>query len=589
MHWVAYSVSSPEGQQDKLFDDWTGDAVMYQRLLQILFAQDHRFLTLRTEGIPSPVQAALTRFWSDATYEALPAHGQPAPPDWEGLVGLLEGLARGRVKGGDAASWQRAARASVALTQVEPVAGVLVALQAMAAWVGALGDNLFFQPWQGHHPGWHLFPLNTARNLVAAEAIWSARYVCDTATGFIESAKDAPFNPTLRGVIAEYETVRVTAEQIYEGCVDELAWALHTKATAQPKTFRAELAALFWTSGDVLHAELLRPDGPADYLPPYALVRTLVSHCMRILPREPLIQYIWLDMKDRGPFSLRDHRVLFGHINNRFHNHPLHELDEILPRSISQAYAKALIAWMRGHVQKATLNHLFDTMALASDLIRSGAPDTYLRITALATLIKGANSRKDDEQWNALASLAASVIQWADHNGIYEPFDHALDAPFYELRTESSAALEHTLDCIEAYRQANLGYWLSISPPLHHEGMPGELLDREQALLRELRGARFIRLLPHLPSHYGRYGFKIDEALAGPPPGVTPSARDKGLLQFDPFDQELAQRNLREARERLLELYEQMRGTCPEYAEVRMAPPMSANDFAAALNSHRTD
>ena len=62
---------------------------MYQRLLQILFGQDHRFLTLRTKGIPGPVQAALTRFWSDAAYQALPFHAQLAPRDWEGLVGLL--------------------------------------------------------------------------------------------------------------------------------------------------------------------------------------------------------------------------------------------------------------------------------------------------------------------------------------------------------------------------------------------------------------------------------------------------------------------------------------------------------------------
>lgn len=96
-------------------------------------------------------------------------------------------------------------------------------------------------------------------------------------------------------------------------------------------------------------------------------------------------------------------------------------------------------------------------------------------------------------------------------------------------------------------------------------------------------------MLPHLPSHYRRYGFKIDEALAGPPPGVTPLAPDKGVLQFDPFDQQLAECSLHEARERLLQLYEQMRAACPAYAEVRIAPLSSAKDFAAALSSHRTD
>lgn len=561
---------------------------MYQRLLQILFAQDYRFLTLRTEGIPDLIQAAMARFWSDAAYEALPFHAQLAPRDWESLVDLLEGLASGSAKAGDSALWQRAALASVQLTQVEPVAGVLVALQAMAAWVGALGDNLFFQPWQGHHPGWHLFPLITARNLVAAEAIWSARYLCDTASGFIESAKNAPFDPMLRRVIVEYETVRTAAEQIYDGCVDELAWALRTNAAAQRDTFRAELAALFWTSGDVLHAGLLRPDGPADYLPPYPMVRTLVDHSMRTLPREPLIQYIWLDMKDRGPLSLREHRVLFGHINNCFHSHPLHQLDEILPVGVSRAYAKAVIAWMRGHAQDDAFNELFDAIAVASSLIEARAPDTYLRITSLATLIDGADEQKRDERWNALASLGVAIIRWADRAGIYDPFDHVVDAPFYALRADSAATLEHTLDRIEAYRQANLDYWLSISPPLHYIGVPAELLEQEQTLLHELRGARFIRLLPHLPNHYRRFGFRIDEALDGPPTGATPSERNT-LLRFDPFDQRLAERNLRETRERLLGLYELMGATCPEYAKVRITPRSSAQDFVAAMIRHRAD
>ena len=170
-----------------------------------------------------------------------------------------------------------------------------------------------------------------------------------------------------------------------------------------------------------------------------------------------------------------------------------------------------------------------------------------MRITSLATLIDGADAQKRDEQWSGLASLAVSIIRWADRTGIYEPFDHVLDAPFYALRADAAAVLERTLDCIEAY----LGYWLSISPPLHYIGVPAELLEQEHTLLHELRGARFIRLLSHLPKHYQRFGFMIDEALAGPPPGATRSEQN-ALLRFDPFDQRLAERNLREARERLL-------------------------------------
>src|SRR5262249_9192407 len=90
-----------------------------------------------------------------------------------------------------------------------------------------------------------------------------------------------------------------------------------------------------------------------------------------------------------------------------------------------------------------------------------------------------------------------------------------------------------------------------------------------------------------LTGDYGRYGFSIDEALDGPPAGVTPQPQASGLLRFDPFDQNLAERNLSETRDRLTQLYERMRAACPEYAEARSTPPSSAAKFVAALHACR--
>ena len=111
--------------------------------------------------------------------------------------------------------------------------------------------------------------------------------------------------------------------------------------------------------------------------------------------------------------------------------------------------------------------------------------------------------------------------------------------------------------------------------------------EHEDRLLEELRGARFIRLLPHLPLHYRRYGFNIAEALTGPPTGAAQSPGDPGLLKFDPFDQVLGQRNLAETRDRLRQLYETMRSACPAYAQARLEPPSSSKDFVTALAAHR--
>jgi len=61
------------------------------RLLQILFGQDHRFHTMRTEGIPPTVQAALAKFWSDLGYRALAAQADLTPHDRQSLVAAPAG------------------------------------------------------------------------------------------------------------------------------------------------------------------------------------------------------------------------------------------------------------------------------------------------------------------------------------------------------------------------------------------------------------------------------------------------------------------------------------------------------------------
>lgn len=44
-----------------------------------------------------------------------------------------------------------------------------------------------------------------------------------------------------------------------------LAWDLYNAAQPQEPNFRAELAALFWTTGDVPHANRIAFDGTRTY------------------------------------------------------------------------------------------------------------------------------------------------------------------------------------------------------------------------------------------------------------------------------------------------------------------------------------
>jgi hypothetical protein len=562
---------------------------MLTPLLRIAFGQDHRFAALHGHGMPDAVRQAMQAFWARPEYAPLSSAGLDlAPADAPTLIASIEALGRRPGGRGEEALWVRVAEASADIAEDEPVAAALVALQALAAWTGALGEHLFVQPWSGHHRGWHLFPLNAARRLAAADAIDSARYLCEVAAGFVEAARDAPFDPVLRGVVAEYEDVLAAVDATRADAVAELAWELHAHCASTSDGFRAELAAMFWIVGDVPHAELLGPRGQLGYLPPYAMVRALVDHALRVLPSAPLLQSILLDMKDRGPFDLRRHAVLFGRINNVYRGHALHDVQRALPMDLCGSFARVLIGAMRGQVPDDDEDQLYLAMSLVSGMVQARAPAAYLQIASLATMLRAGRTSDADAgaRWQSLAETSASILGDADTRGIFEAFDRTLDIPFHALSVATGDAAERTLDLVERSRQANLGYWLLIAPPTASEALPPGFDAEERVLLRELRGARFIRLLPHLPRHYRRYGFRIDEALAGPPSGGAP-VQDGGLLQFDPFDQETAERYLGEVRERLARLHESLRSSAPRHAAMRSSPPSSAAEFITALGSHR--
>lgn len=558
-------------------------------LLNLLFRRDHRFEAMAATGVPEDLRAALAAFWARPENAEVAALGLPlVPADLSAITTSLEEAVK-RGQGASPRAWIAAAELTAELAANQPVAAAIVAVQALAAWAGAVGEQLFLQPWTGHHPGWHVFPLIAARRLVGAEALESARYLAGNAAGFVEAAKGATLDPTLRGVVGEYEAVLAEADVLHDEAVAELAWGLHGAAEPVEGSFRAELAAMFWTLGDVIHARLLSAEGPSDYAVPYALVHRVVEQSMRTLPDAFLLQHVWLQMKNRSPFDIREHRLLFASINNRYREQPLQRLEDQLPLEIGRGYARSLIGLMRGQIESADRAMLFEALSLAAPLIEQAAPNDYVQIGALATTIDASGSapvaaERTAGRWAELAARAAAVLFHADATGLHEPFGRTLDAPFAALPVDAPADLEATLDAIERFRRANLGYWLAIAPPFAHEPLPPGFVEEEQRLLTELRGARFIRLVPHLPRHYGRYGFNLGD-MSKPLPALVKPDPSKAA-GFDVFDQEAGRRLMLETRDRLRDLYETLRATAPRHAAARLDPPSSPADFVAALSAH---
>lgn len=557
---------------------------MFPDLLRTLFALDQPFVELRENGLPPEVRAALETFWSTPERATLKESLPLTADDLPALVAGLQEIGNGQRRSGSAATWETVAREAEALAEREPIAAALIALQAQAAWVGLLGPNLFHQPGSGHHPGWHVFPLSVARCLLAAEAIWAARSLCETAGQFVEAAKGSGYDPVLRDVIGEYRRLLTRADAIRDAAVTALAWELRSATENGEDGLRSELAALFWTSGDALRGRLLGVDGDPRYRPPLKHVRDLVDLSMRRIPHDPLLQHIWLEMKDRGPVNLRDHRVLFGLINNYYGGHPLHQQETLMSMPICRSFAGAAVGWMRGDVQPDNSAALTEVMSLLGPIIRGAAPDAYLRIGTLLTHLVDETDAQRRGHWRALAGLAAGILDWSNRGGLIEPYDRVLDLPFAELESGELDALRSVLDLIEEYRRANNGYWFLITPPPPPENAAlSPLVAEERTLLTELRGARFIRLLPGLPTHYRRYGFNLAEASEPLPPGAKEPATSSGPLLFDPFDQDLAERTSRESWSALETLFEKMRAVAPDYGAARLQAPCSQQAFKAAL------
>jgi hypothetical protein len=562
---------------------------LIREVLQRVLSFDWMFSELSKQGPPPELRHAFDEFWSPPEYSQAAADLRSSLAG-SGWIQSLQKLAEGGWQVGSMIFWEKAASKSEELAPREPLAACLIAMYALAAWEGYLGSELYSQPRRVPHPGWHRFPLALARNLVAADALWGADFLTQHAIGFIEGATLGPHDETLLRSAAKYDEVADKIRKRFSDCAAELAWELRDACAPLEPNFRAEVAALLWTLGDVTHAQLIVGDDPSGYIPPLELLRDWIDTSIRRLPRDSLTQYIWLELKDREPLNLRAHKVLFGAINNVFASTWAQQLDQIGPISPSRAYAHAAIEYFRGSVAETTRMEFAEAGNTLGELLAAEDPLTWVRMASLAKLIL-IDASTPDSKWRALASDASRIMELSSQMGVFEPYDRCLDIPFCYLDTTSKEALIDTLDHLEAYRAGNLWYWFMITPPLvkSQQSEVSELHNVERTILRELRGARFIRLLPHLPKHYQRYTVVVDEALNRPlPEGATARGVPGSILNFDPFDQDLALRTLRDSEDRLMKVYEQMKATAPDYAVSQLNPRSDLSEFVAGLPARKS-
>lgn len=481
--------------------------------------RDWRFMEAARNGLAPQTRHALDEFWRKPEFSSLKtAFGAPHPSTQD-TVEVLGTLVTNGSRGNPEVLY-RLAHAVRDSPIADPLAAAIAALYPLAAWESLLGGRLYFERWPagpyGLDAGWLTFPLVAARRLLDADAIWAARRLAQMAVEAIENSEqwNTRRDP---GVTAQYRSLLREADGRHAECIENLAWDLRESCRPEGPNFRPEVAAMFWTLGDVLHAHLLHT---TSQLPSQSSITSLVRRSMLVMHLDPALQGIWLQLKDRPPFQLRSHRELFESINkvwsdsSRKHElmrgqtagQHMADLMTVFDEAPSDVYADAVTRYFRDDLTGELSERLLRTHHDSQDTLAQYSPEALLRFRCLIILIVdpariGTWSRA--ERWADIAGDSCRLTELREQS-LRDAYDRTLDIPFYYLPRDDPDDISRAAELTERYRAAAQWFWRrAIAVP----GDPGlEAADRarEEDLRQQLRRNLLLRSLPYLPVNYVR-------------------------------------------------------------------------------------
>lgn len=480
--------------------------------------------------------------------------------------------------------WQASERIETAIPQ-QPLGALLASMVALMVWLTRMDKQLYSQINGMPPPGWIQFPYVCAKAAFAAGAANEALQMVDLSMDVLNAAKYR-YGQRYDEAVARYRQLGVLVETRWRSAYEDLANDLRDSCRLEQPNFRAEVGALLWTLGMVPESGLFLPGAPNPGLPPLRLCRWIANVSNIGMARDPLTQYIWLEMKDREPFNIRDHPVFFGRANLRYTNHML---DEVMPEPPSQLFAKTAIAWFRGDLEEKLAGDYIEAYQLVEEEFPNSVDwPIYFRMRMLALMVGnrfgwiGELSPAKELGWmQDLVNQAASVNRNTFvHPAWPELYTRTSGPVFFALdKLAAGSASDSAADCVatlERFRAASLKYWLTVAAPLPSEAEAtavAQLLEQEAELLTELKGAYFLVLSPILPMHYQRSA-RVWEP-NDPSPPKAPEA-GKGLDEYKRILDELTA------------LYAQMQPLAPEYVQRRTAPAADVASLANALGMHRS-
>ena len=333
---------------------------------------------------------------------------------------------------------------------------------------------------------------------------------------------------------------------------------------------------MFWTLGDVPRAELLKDTREPVYKPSLQTLKELVTVSISRIATDPLLQYIWLEMKDRQPIDLRQHSALFILINSYYRdNSPVSLFEDLGMGSLSKVYARILIASMRGPVTDEDKAKLREVWSLFKAIIDDRDPLSELRLAGLCNLVLTDDAQQWTAVWRGLTRDASRLLAALTEESDFTPYHCCLMMPFYYVEAQSLESEVSAVDALEHHRSGGLRYHLAIAPPrvrIANEPIR-KLLGEEATLLYTLRGSHFVRLIPQLPEHY-----KVVETWGQP--DSREEERPDNLLS-----DETAKQVLSDTWAQLSDLWARMFEVEPAYAHQRKYPYTDVEAFIEALTN----
>jgi hypothetical protein len=390
--------------------------------------------------------------------------------------------------------------------------------------------------------------------------------------------------------------VKITEKQKY--AINNLASELRESCYHEKPNFRAEVAAILWTIGFIPETQLLISDC-TDQLTklPKTFFQHIVFHSLKWISSDPLIQNVWLQMKDKPVFNLRDHKSIFAIINSVYPQPPLSVFDDLPgPGPAGKVYAQTLIGFFMGNLKEDEAAGYMELCQYIEIMKIDGNINWLiaLRMLGLRDLVAhqfhwtepNVNFRKELGIWYYLSDMARWGLDQANiHPGLPDCRSRS-ELPIFQVIEEelvracdahNNDGIDKVLQTIEHLHMADLAYWLIIAPPLpsKEEAEILQPLLKEQArLLEYVRGAYFLMMFPMLPLHYRRYSKLMDDI-----------AEDETDQQKE-LDPATGRKEYQELRDQLDMLFDKMKTIAPRYAERCRSPEASIQVLAQAINSH---